>query len=44
MGVLDISSAQAPLVGIVFTALSMLPIGMTQAGAAAGARRPLRWR
>ena len=30
MGVLDISSAQAPLVGIVFTALSMLPLGMTR--------------
>jgi MFS family permease len=30
MGVLDISSAQAPLVGITFTALSMLPIGMTR--------------
>ncbi len=30
MGVLDIGSAQAPLVGIVFTALSMLPIGMTR--------------
>jgi MFS family permease len=30
MGVLDIGSAQAPLIGIVFTALSMLPIGMTR--------------
>lgn len=30
MGVLDIHSAQAPLIGIVFTALSMLPIGMTR--------------
>ncbi|MDO9307075.1 MAG: MFS transporter, partial [Mesorhizobium sp.] len=30
MGALDIGSAQAPLVGIVFTALSMLPIGMTR--------------
>ena len=30
MGVLDIGSAQAPLVGIAFTALSMLPIGMTR--------------
>jgi MFS family permease len=30
MGVLDIGTAQAPLVGIVFTALSMLPIGMTR--------------
>lgn len=30
MGVLDIGSPQAPLVGIVFTALSMLPIGMTR--------------
>jgi MFS family permease len=30
MGGLDIDSAQAPLVGIVFTALSMLPIGMTR--------------
>jgi MFS family permease len=30
MGALDIGSAQAPLIGIVFTALSMLPIGMTR--------------
>ena len=30
MGTLDIGSPQAPLVGIVFTALSMLPIGMTR--------------
>ncbi|MEP9387195.1 MFS transporter [Mesorhizobium sp. KR9-304] len=30
MGALDIGSAQAPLVGIFFTALSMLPIGMTR--------------
>src|SRR5690606_19362185 len=30
MGMLDIGSAQAPLVGIAFTALSMLPIGMTR--------------
>lgn len=30
MGFLDIASPQAPLVGIVFTALSMLPIGMTR--------------
>lgn len=30
MGALDIGSAQAPLIGIVFTALSMLPIGMTK--------------
>lgn len=30
MGVLDINSSQAPLVGIIFTALSMLPIGMTR--------------
>ena len=30
MGVLDIGSAQAPLIGIVFTALSMLPVGLTR--------------
>ena len=30
MGMLDIGSAQAPLIGIAFTALSMLPIGMTR--------------
>jgi len=30
MGMLDIGSAQAPLIGIVFTAFSMLPIGMTR--------------
>jgi MFS family permease len=30
MGTLDINSAEAPLVGIAFTALSMLPIGMTR--------------
>ncbi len=30
MGTLDIGSPQAPLVGIAFTALSMLPIGMTR--------------
>lgn len=30
MGMLDIGSAQAPLVGISFTALSMLPIGLTR--------------
>jgi len=30
IAVLEVQSAQAPLVGIVFTALSMLPIGMTR--------------
>ncbi|MDQ2705762.1 MAG: MFS transporter [Pseudomonadota bacterium] len=30
MGMLDIGSAQVPLVGITFTALSMLPIGTTR--------------
>ncbi len=30
MGLLDMATAQAPLVGIVFAALSMLPIGMTR--------------
>lgn len=30
MGWLDIGTAQAPFVGIVFTALSMLPVGMTR--------------
>lgn len=30
MAWMDVSSAQAPLTGIVFTALSMLPIGMTR--------------
>ncbi|MBL8577790.1 MAG: MFS transporter [Mesorhizobium sp.] len=30
MAVLDVNSAQAPLIGIVFTALSMLPVGMTR--------------
>jgi len=30
MAVLDVGSTQAPLVGIVFTALSMLPVGMTR--------------
>ncbi|MEQ1940814.1 MFS transporter [Mesorhizobium sp. VNQ89] len=30
MGGLDLHSAQAPLIGIVFTALSMLPVGMTR--------------
>ncbi len=30
MAVLDVSSSQAPLVGIVFTALSLLPVGMTR--------------
>jgi MFS family permease len=30
MAWLEVSSAQAPLVGIVFTALSMLPIGLTR--------------
>ena len=30
MGLLDIATAQAPLVGIGFTALSILPIGMTR--------------
>jgi len=30
MGWLDISTAQAPFVGIVFTALSMLPVGLTR--------------
>ena len=30
MGVLDLGSAQAPLVGNAFTALSMLPIGITR--------------
>jgi MFS family permease len=30
IAVLDIDSVQAPLVGIVFTALSMLPVGMTR--------------
>ena len=30
MGLLDIGAAQAPLVGIVFTALSILPVGMTR--------------
>ena len=30
MAWLDVSSAQAPLTGIVFTALSMLPIGLTR--------------
>ncbi len=30
MAVLDIDSVQAPLVGIAFTALSMLPVGMTR--------------
>jgi MFS family permease len=30
MAAIDLDSAQAPLVGIVFTALSMLPVGMTR--------------
>ncbi len=30
MGLLDIATAEAPLVGIVFTALSILPIGLTR--------------
>ena len=30
LGFLDIANAEAPLVGIVFTALSILPVGMTR--------------
>ena len=49
MGRLDIGSAQAPLIGIAFTALSMLPVGMTRlaqppAPEAASVALRLAWR